>query len=161
MANNENSRRMNDILKQFRPDHREDLIPCMQAVQDREGYISDDSMAAIGAHFGIPAIKVYGLATFYDYFTFAPVSGDVVRICNGTSCHMMGAGKLISEAEKIKQTGAGKGRSRFTLKICECQGACSAGPVMDVNGKSYIRVKPEEVRSITEKSLGREKGGEG
>lgn len=152
-------RKMEDILKQFRPDHREDLIPCMQAVQDREGYIGKDQMVAIGNYFGIPAIKVFGLATFYDYFSFAPLSGDVVKICNGTSCHMMGAGKLTSEAEKIRQAGVGKGRSRYTLKVCECQGACSAGPVMQINDKSFTRVRQEDIRNHIERHIGSRRGG--
>ncbi|MCK7482860.1 MAG: NAD(P)H-dependent oxidoreductase subunit E [Candidatus Moduliflexus flocculans] len=132
----------------------------MQAIQDLEGYISDGSMAAIGEYFGIPAIKVYGLATFYDYFTFAPVSGDVVKICNGTSCHMQGAGKLIAEAERLKQSGGIRGKHRFTVKVSECQGACSAGPVMHINDKSFTLVKEQDLKAQIERNLSRQKGGQ-
>jgi NADH-quinone oxidoreductase subunit E len=151
---------MNEILKQFRPDHREDLIPCLQAFQDKEGYISEAMMQEIGAWFGLPAIKLYGIATFYDYFTFAPLSGDVVKICSGTSCHMSGSGRLINEAEKLMLQNSGKGNFRFKLRQCECQGACSAGPVLMMNEKSFSRVKPEEVRLLIERNLSKGKGGQ-
>lgn len=151
---------MNEILQHYRPNHREDLIPCMQEIQDAEGYMSQDSMASIAGYFGIPASKVFGLASFYEYFTFAPVRGDLVKICDGTSCHMQGAGKLIREAEKAIQQLESKSKNKLTLRICECQGACSLGPVMQVNGQSFTHVKPEEVKATIERSTDKRGGGQ-
>jgi NADH-quinone oxidoreductase subunit E len=151
---------MNEILQRYRNNHREDLIPCMQEVQDQMGYMSEESIAAIGEYFGLPATKVYGIATFYDYFTFAPVTGDVVKICNGTSCHMQGSGQILREAVKASQQLSSKTRSRFVVKRCECQGACSAGPVVHINNQTFTKVKASDIGNLIRKSIQQEKGGE-
>jgi NADH-quinone oxidoreductase subunit E len=150
---------MNELLQHYRQNHREDLIPCMQEVQDHLGYMSEESIAAIGEYFGLPATKVYGIATFYDYFTFAPVIGDVIRVCNGTSCHMQGAGQLMREAEKAAQQLSTKTRTRFTVKRCECQGACSAGPIVHINEQTFTRVKAEDISNLIRRSTEKGKGG--
>lgn len=147
------------ILDRFRSDHREDLIPCMQAVQDELGYISEDSIAAIGGYFGLPATKVYGIATFYDYFSFHPRQGELIRICNGTSCHMHGSGKLLKEVEKAAQQLSQKSRTRIVVKQCECQGACSAGPIMQVNDVMITKAHVAEVRSYIQRGIATEGGG--
>lgn len=130
----------------------------MQNFQDTKGYMSEESIAAIGEYFGIPATKVYGIATFFDYFTFSPVTGDVIRICNGTSCHMQGAGKLIKETDKIIQQITSKTRNKLNIKLCECQGACNSGPIMQVNNNTFTKVRPEDVKQHIERSTGSGKG---
>ncbi|MFO7723282.1 MAG: NAD(P)H-dependent oxidoreductase subunit E [Bacteroidales bacterium] len=151
---------MNEILQHYRHNHREDLIPCMQEIQDKKGYMSEDSIAAIGEYFGLPATKVYGIATFYDYFTFTPVTGDVIRVCNGTSCHMQGSGQVMQEAKKAAQQLSSKTRSRFTVNQCECQGACSVGPVVYINDQTFRRVKPEDINTMIRRATAQEKGGD-
>jgi NADH-quinone oxidoreductase subunit E len=149
---------MKALLQLYRSNHREDLIPCMQQFQDTLGHMSEEAIEAIGAYFGLPATKVYGIATFYDYFSFSPVAGEVVRICNGTSCHMQGAGRLLKEAEKSIQQIHNQSRTRVTVKLCECQGACSAGPIMTVNSTTYTRVSPDQVKQHITRALEKEKG---
>ncbi len=145
---------MNEILEKYQKYDRKDLIPCMQHIQDQFGHINEEAITALSRYFGLPANKVYGIATFYDYFTFIPVSGDVVKICNGTSCHMQGSGKLLKEAEKVAQQISSTTRNRLTIKTCECQGACSAGPIMEVNGRIFTRVKLEEVKQTISRTVG-------
>ncbi len=144
-----------DLLSNFRRQHREDLIPCMQMVQDTNGYMSEEAIAAIGEYFGIPATKVYGIATFYDYFSFSPVLGETVRICNGTSCHMQGSGKVSREAEKVSQLLAQKQRLKIVVKNCECQGACNAGPIMQVNQQIFTNVDAKSVKQFILQGLGK------
>jgi len=146
------------IVRRFRSDHREDLIPCMQAIQDEQGHMSEESIAAIGRYFGLPATKVYGIATFYDYFTFTPRQGELIRICNGTSCHMHGSGKLAREVEKAAQQIGQKNRTRITVKLCECQGACNAGPIMQINDVIITRAIPSEVRNYIQRGISVEGG---
>jgi NADH-quinone oxidoreductase subunit E len=121
--------------------------------------MSEESIAAIGNYFGLPATKVYGIATFYDYFTFYPRQGELIRICNGTSCHMHGSGKLAREVEKAVQQIGQKSRTRITVKHCECQGACDAGPIMQVNDVVITRANPAEVRSYIQRGIAAELGG--
>jgi len=145
-------------LKLFRRNHREDLIPCMQRIQDEEGYMSEAAIALIAEHFDLPATKVYGIATFYDYFTFHPMEGEMVRICHGTACHMQGSFRVEQEARKVAQQLEQKSRQRFLFRQCECQGACNAGPIMQINEEIFTQVKPEKVQHLFQKATG--KGGQ-
>ncbi len=156
------SENIKEVLQEFRVGHCEDLIPCMQRIQDREGYISEDSVIKLGEYFGLPPARVFGIATFYDYFKFSPVEGDIIMICNGTSCHMAGSEKLLKEAEKIVKQANQKSHIRLNIRLCGCQGSCNAGPVMQVNDLIITRANPDEVKhyinkgSVTGKGAGNE-----
>jgi NADH-quinone oxidoreductase subunit E len=144
-----------EVLKLFRRNHREDLIPCMQRIQDQAGYMSEPTIAMIAEHFDLPATKVYGIATFYDYFTFHPLEGEMVKICHGTACHMQGASRVEQEARKVTQQLEQKSRVRFLFKQCECQGACNAGPILQINEEIFTQVKPETVQQLFYKAIGK------
>lgn len=149
---------MDEILNRYRQNHREDLISCMQEFQDKQGYISENAIISISKHFNLPATKVYGIATFYDHFTFLPVPEHTIKICNGTSCHMLGSARLINETEKIISQSASNLRSRLLFKECECQGICSSGPIIQIDNKSYSEVKPEMVKKLIEQFDQKERG---
>lgn len=148
---------MEEILNRYRRNHREDLIPCMQDVQDQAGFLSGEAITGISEYFGLPASKVFGIATFYDYFSFTPVNGDMIRICNGTSCHMQGSDKLIHEAKKVARQISGNTQPKMKISLCECQGACSAGPILQVNQDIYTRVDPEQVTRCIKRSIEKRK----
>lgn len=146
-----------EILKDYRSTHREDMIPCMQRVQDEAGYMSESSIALIAEHFNLPATKVYGIATFYDYFSFHPMDGKKVSICHGTACHMQGASRVTQEAQKVVQQLEQKSRQRFLIHQCECQGACNAGPIVQIDEDIFTEVTTAKVQQIFNKAAG--KGG--
>ena len=138
------------ILERFPQIKRNALIPLLQAIQDEFGYISETAIARIGGHLSLPTSKVYGLATFYNQFSFSPRGEYHITLCNGSSCHMGGSGELLAEITKMLEIGDGQAtRDRlFSLEVQSCIGACGQSPVMAINGKYYSGVGVKEVRAI-------------
>ena len=142
--------RIGEILNQFPQIKRNALIPLLQAVQDEFGYISEEAISRIGSHLSLPTSKVYGLATFYNQFSFSPRGFYHVVLCNGTSCHMSGAGELLNEICKLLDISDGEttGDGLFSLEVQSCIGACGQSPVMAVNGEYHSGISVKEVREI-------------
>ena len=142
--------RIDDILERFPQIKRNAIIPLLQAFQDEFGYISEAAIASIGSHLSLPTSKVYGLATFYNQFSFSPRGEYHITLCNGTSCHLGGSGELLGEISKILEIGDGEtSRDRlFSLEVQSCIGACGQSPVMAINGKYYSGIGIKEVREI-------------
>ena len=141
---------INEILQRFPQIKRNALIPLLQAVQDEFGYISEEAIARIGAHLSLPTSKVYGLATFYNQFSFSPRGFYHVVLCNGSSCHMSGSGDLLSEVSKLLEIKDGETTrdGLFSLEVQSCIGACGQSPVMAVNGNYHSGISVKEVREI-------------
>lgn len=144
------STRTDKILEQFPQIKRNALIPLLQAMQDEFGYISEQAIARIGSHLSLPASKVYGLATFYNQFSFSPRGACHIILCNGSSCHMSGSGELLNEVKKLLEIGDGETTrdGRFSLEVQSCIGACGQSPVLEVNGTYYSGIGVKEVRDI-------------
>jgi NADH-quinone oxidoreductase subunit E len=142
--------RIEVILQRFPQIKRNALIPLLQAVQDEFGYISEESISRIGTHLSLPTSKVYGLATFYNQFSFSPRGHFHVVLCNGTSCHLAGAGELLSELGKLLEIEDGETTrdGLFSLEVQSCIGACGQSPVMAVNGNYHSGVTVKEVRVL-------------
>ena len=142
--------RIQEILKRFPQIKRNALIPLLQAMQDEFGYISEEAVAHIGDHLSLPTSKVYGLATFYNQFSFSPRGLYHVVLCNGSSCHMAGSGELLNEITKILEIFDGQTTrdGMFSLEVQSCIGACGQSPVMAINGRYFSGIGVKEVREI-------------
>lgn len=126
------------------------MIPLLQAVQDEFGYISEEAIVRIGSHLSLPTSKVYGLATFYNQFSFSPRGVYHISLCNGTACHLGGSGELYKELSKLLAIGDGETTrdGLFSLEVQSCIGACGQPPVMAVNDMHYSGIGVKEVREI-------------
>lgn len=142
--------RIEEILERFPQIKRNALIPLLQAVQDEFGYISEEAISRIGSHLSLPTSKVYGLATFYNQFSFSQRGFYHVVLCNGSSCHMSGAEELLKELGKLLEISDGEttGDGLFSLEVQSCVGACGQSPVMAVNGEYHAGISVREVRDI-------------
>ena len=130
------------------------LISVLHKTQELYGYISADMQRWISKKLEIPAAKVYGVVTFYSFFTMDKKGEHKISVCTGTACFVRGADKVVKEFEKelgIMQ-GETSGDGRFSLDCLRCVGACGLAPVVTVSDKVYGRVTPEEVASIIEES---------
>lgn len=126
------------------------LITILQKAQAIYGYLPTDVLHHIALETGIPAAKVFGVATFYTQFRFAPVGKYFIMLCQGTACHVNGS--LMIEKTISETLGIGDGETTpdglFTLKNVACLGCCSLSPVMMVNDETYGSLTPQKVRDI-------------
>lgn len=129
------------------------LIPILQETQEIYGYLPEEAMRVIARRLKIPFSRVYGVATFYTQFHLKPRGRNIIRVCQGTACHVRGGAKLL---EAISKTlGIGKNETtadgRFTLETVACLGSCGLAPVMMINEETYGRLTPEQIPAILER----------
>ena len=138
------------ILEKHQDAKRDKLIPILQEVQEKEGYLSPDAIALVGRHLGLSASKVYGVATFYNMFKFHPNGKYHVMICRGTACHVKGSLKVLEALQNELKIKAGE-TSRdgmFSIEVVACIGACGLAPVISVNGEFHAGVDPAKIPQI-------------
>jgi NADH-quinone oxidoreductase subunit E len=137
------------ILKGFGRKRR-NLIPILQKVQGRLGYLPCEAMTRIAEHLKIPDIDVYGVVTFYNQFRLNPPGEHSIRVCLGTACHMKG-GYITLDAWKRRlginprETTADR---LFDLDTVACVGCCTMAPVTVVDDKPQGQVEPTRVDGI-------------
>jgi NADH:ubiquinone oxidoreductase subunit E len=127
------------------------LINILHEGQDIFGYLPEDLQLFIARKLGITAAKVFGVSTFYSYFTMEPRGKHTINVCMGTACFVKGADKVLEEFKKQLNIKEGKNMSddgTFSLDSLRCVGACGLAPVVLVDGKVYGRVKVEDVTRI-------------
>ncbi len=146
------------VIERFPQAGRDTLIPILQAVQSEEGYLSEAAVARISRHLGIPASKVYGVATFYNQFRFQPKGRYHVLVCRGTACHVKGSAKVLEAITRHLKIEPGKTTrdKMFSLETVACMGACALSPVICVNEDFYAKVSPAKVIKLLESYRERE-----
>jgi len=147
------------VIEQFPQAGRDSLIPLLQAVQEEQGFLSEAAVARISRHLGIPASKVYGVATFYNQFRFQPKGRYHILVCRGTACHVKGSAKVLEAVTKYLKIEPGKTTrdKMFSLETVACMGACALSPVLCINEDFYAKVSPAKaiklIESYREKEL--------
>lgn len=126
------------------------LIEILHKAQDIFGYLPRDVQLFVARKLGIPGAEVYGVVSFYSYFTTKPSGKHTISVCMGTACFVKGADKIIARfKEKLGiESNETTEDGLFTLKDVRCIGACGLAPVVMVDDKVYGRVKVEDVDDI-------------
>jgi len=129
---------------------RLNLIPALQKVQKRLGYLPREAMKQIAEHLNIPPIDVYGVVTFYNQFRLNPPGKHSIRLCLGTACHMKGGYITLDAWKRRLEIGPGETTPdrEFDLDIVACVGCCTMAPVTVVDEKPEGRVEPTRVDGI-------------
>ncbi|NLA42396.1 MAG: NAD(P)H-dependent oxidoreductase subunit E [Smithella sp.] len=126
------------------------LIPVLEEAQICLEYLPMPVQKRIAAGLNLPLSRVYGVVTFYSFFTMTPRGKHTVRVCLGTACYVRG-GKALTEALQ-KQFGINEGETTkdrlFTLESVRCLGACGLGPVIVVDEDVHGRIKPAKIKEI-------------
>jgi len=138
------------ILRQFPKVSSSDVIPLLQAIQQRCGYLPREVLEAIAKRTRVSLTRIYGVATFYERFRFQPVGKHVIQACHGTACHVNGAkqtGRAIHQTLQIKDRET-TADGLFTLETVACLGCCSLAPVMMIDDKVYGRLNPQRAQRI-------------
>ena len=135
------------ILKAHPGSQRDHLIPILQEVQEKMGFLSEDSVVRIGRHMRIPASKIYGVATFYNQFRFQPKGKYHVMLCRGTACHVKGSAKTLETLTKALRIEPGQTTrdGLFSIEVVACLGACALAPAITVNGEFYPKMSQSKL----------------
>jgi NADH-quinone oxidoreductase subunit E len=135
---------LNKILEGYR--HQKGaVIPILQQIQELYGYLPKEILAITSKKTGIPISQLYGVATFYAQFHLTPRGRHLIRVCDGTACHVRGADKTIQAIENAfgVEPGATSPDLKYTLEIVYCVGSCGLAPVAVVDDTVYGQTKPE------------------
>ena len=126
------------------------LIFVLKEAQGIFGYLPKEVQLHIADKLGVAPSKVYGVVSFYSYFSTNPVGEHKISVCLGTVCFVKGSDKIMAEFEKELNIKAGETTSdlKFTLDGLRCVGACGLAPVVVVDGKVYGLCTPDQVTNI-------------
>lgn len=126
------------------------LIPLLQEAQDIFGYLPGEVLRTISRELGVPLSKTYGVTTFYAQFHLNPRGRNIIKMCQGTACHVRGAAKVF-DAVSTELGVAGNETTedlRYTLETVACIGACGLAPVMMVNEDTHGKLSPDKAVSV-------------
>lgn len=127
-----------------------ELINVLHQTQEHFGYLPAEIQEVISWELNVSAAKVYGVVTFYSYFTMTPKGRYPVSVCTGTACYVRGAENVLEEIKKHLdlQVGETSDDGKYSLSCLRCVGACGLAPVVLVGDKTYGRVAPDDVKGI-------------
>jgi NADP-reducing hydrogenase subunit HndA len=140
---------LKDICKSFNNEKGE-LINVLHKVQSVFGYLPAEVQEVVAKELNTSAAQVYGVVTFYSFFTMIPRGEHPISICLGTACYVRGAEKVLDEFKRTLkiQVGETTADGKFSLSCLRCVGACGLAPVVLVGDKVYGRVAPDGVKAI-------------
>lgn len=140
------------VLIRYPEPKRDLLIPILQDIQEECGYLSEEAMIEVARFLGLPASKVYGVATFYNQFRFHPIGRYHIQVCRGTACHVKGSDKVLEALQHGLGIKAGETTKDglFSIEIVACLGACGLAPVVAVNGEFHANMDPQGIELLIE-----------
>ncbi|OKP91455.1 NAD(P)H-dependent oxidoreductase subunit E [Paenibacillus sp. P32E] len=126
------------------------LIPVLHEIQDIYGYLPEPVLQIVSAELHLPMSEIYGVASFYHFFSLTPKGENVVHVCLGTACYIKGAqGVLDRLSTELKVPVQGTTEdNKFTLEATRCLGACGLAPVMTIGEKVHGRLVPNNIPKI-------------
>ena len=138
-----------DICNKFNNDPGE-LINVLHQTQDFLGYLPAEVQELIAECLHIPTAKVYGVVSFYAFFTMTPKGKHPISVCLGTACYVRGSERLLEEIKRILgiEVGETTEDGKFSLDCLRCVGACGLAPVVMIGEHVYGRLEVKDVRKI-------------
>lgn len=126
------------------------LIPLLQSAQESYGYIPESAIDHISEIVGIPSADIYGVITFYSQFRLKPMGKNIIKVCDGTACHVNSSTAIIKTIESELQISNDETTEDglFTMQKVACLGCCSLSPVIMINDETYGLLTPKKVQQI-------------
>ena len=148
-TNEEMFQELDEFIESLNCDSKE-LIAILHRAQEIFGYLPMVVQAHIAKKVHTSVSKVYGVVSFYSFFTMEPKGEYVISVCLGTACFVRGSGKILDRVEELLgiKNGETTPDGKFTITTLRCVGACGLAPVMQINDKTYGNVTPEMVEQI-------------
>ncbi|MEW6754781.1 MAG: NAD(P)H-dependent oxidoreductase subunit E [Candidatus Latescibacterota bacterium] len=141
---------MAEVLARYPRGDQSCLIPVLQDIENRFGYLPEPALLEVERHLRVPMPQIYGVATFYAQFHLEPHGRHTVRCCRGTACHVRG-GRGVLDLVK-RRLGIEEGKTtpdmEYSLETVACLGACALAPVMVVDGTYYGKMSPGKADAI-------------
>ena len=128
-------------------------IPILQRVQERYHYLPLEIFPYIAKKLDISEARIYGVATFYENFSLEPKGRFIIKVCDGTACHVRNSGPLLETFRKalgLSETKPTTDDLQFTVETVSCLGACALAPVLSVNDRVHAAMTPEKVSTLLE-----------
>ena len=137
------------ILQAYPPEQRFSLA-MLQDMQHKFNYIPREGMEALAVYLGCPLSSLYAMATFYKALSLKPKGRHIIKLCDGTACHIRGSTTLLDGVRRLLGIDAGETSEDglFSLELVNCLGSCALAPVMVVDGTYYGRVTLEKLPKI-------------
>lgn len=138
-----------EICRSYHNDKGE-VISVLHKVQGQFGYLPEAVQEVVAHELNMPVAHVYGIVTFYSFFSMVPKGEHPISICMGTACYVRGAEKVLDEFKRQLKINVGETTSdgKFSLNCLRCVGACGLAPVAMVGEKVYGRLTPDQVKDI-------------
>ena len=140
-----------EIVERYK-DEETPLMMILEAIQSEYGYIPIEVQELVSELTGIPTAEIYGVVTFYSFFSLTPKGKYVIGVCLGTACYVKGSQLVIDKFSEILGIKPGETTKDglFTLDALRCIGACGIAPALSINGKVYPKVSAGQVAGIIE-----------
>jgi NADH:ubiquinone oxidoreductase subunit E len=125
----------------------------LNELQNRIGYVSVPMQRYVARRLRVPPSQVYGVVSFYSFFTMKPRGKHTMKFCLGTACYVGGAPRLIDKARELLgvEVGETTGDWQITLEVCRCLGACSQAPTVMIDNDVYGRVTVNTLPELIQK----------
>jgi NADH-quinone oxidoreductase subunit E len=140
---------INEVTAGYAPDKRFALA-IMQDIQHRLNYVPPEALAIISKHIGTPEAQLYAIATFYKSLSLEPKGRHIIKLCDGTACHLRGANTLITGIKQVLGISPGQRTpdGEFSLELVNCVGSCALAPVLVIDQTYYGKVTMEKLPEI-------------
>jgi NADH-quinone oxidoreductase subunit E len=137
------------VIEAYPRDRRHSLA-ILQDMQRTFGYIPKEGFEILARYLNVKTARLYAMATFYRALSLKPKGKHLIKVCDGTACHIRGAPVLLEALERLLGIKAGEttGDGLFTVETVNCLGACAIAPVMVVDERYFSKVRPDEVEGI-------------
>lgn len=140
-----------EIIARYK-EQRTPLMMILSDIQKEYGYIPLEVQEIVSEQLDIPVAEIYGVVTFYSFFSLKPKGKNVIGICMGTACYVKGSQDVMNKFSELLGIGSGQTTDDglFTIDTLRCIGACSLAPAVSINGKVHSKVKVNEVAKLIE-----------
>ena len=126
------------------------LIQILIDIQSENNWLPKEALERVSRKLDVPLARIQHIATFYKAFSLVPKGRHGIHICMGTACHVRGATRILSKVQEL--TGINPGETdldlKFSLETVNCLGCCALGPVMEIDGKTYGKMKTSELAEV-------------
>lgn len=147
---------VDSILSKYGKD-QSSIISILQEIQKEYRYLPKEVLEYISQEMDISPAKIYGIATFYENFSLDPKGKHIIKICDGTACHIRKSQPILETLRKELSLTEEKNTTDdmlFTVELVSCLGACSLAPVLNVDGVVYGKMTPEKTTTLINKIKG-------